>query len=224
MQLISVNVARPQLLTGTARGDVLSAINKQPVDGSVMVRRLNLDGDAQGDPRVHGGPDAAIYVYASDDYPFWAEQLKRQIPNYGWFGENLTVEGASSEVMCFGDVWRVGEALLQVTTPRSPCYKLDHKMGIRYFAARFRRSGRIGFYNRVLEEGLVHAGDAATLVQSHPARVSIRLISDARHADHVSIEDVQRVLALDNLPREQRGYATKRLARIQRKARKGLTP
>ena len=216
MQLISVNVAKPQLLTGTARGDVMSAIHKQPVEGPVMVRRLNVDGDAQGDPTVHGGPDAAVYVYAFEDYAFWAEQLKRELPAGGWFGENLTVHGASSDVMCFGDIWRVGGALLEVTEPRSPCYKLDHKMGIRYFAARFRRSGRVGFYNRVLAEGQVQAGDEATLVEPHPARISIRLLSDVRHAEGVSVEDVECVLAVDNLPPDQRRHAERRMRRIRR--------
>lgn len=216
MQLISVNVAKPQLLKGTARGDVISAIHKQPLEGPVMVRRLNVDGDAQGDPVVHGGPDAAVYVYAFEDYAFWAEQLKREPAAFGWFGENLTVQGASSDAMCFGDVWRVGEALLQVTTPRSPCYKLDHKMGIRYFAARFRRSGRVGFYNRVLDEGPVQAGDEATLVEPHPARISIRLLSDVRHAKDVCVEDVERVLAVDGLPLAQRRHAERRMRRIRR--------
>ncbi|MCY4447253.1 MAG: MOSC domain-containing protein [Chloroflexi bacterium] len=216
MHLISVNVAKPQLLTGTARGDVMSSIHKRPVEGPVTVRRLNVDGDAQGDPTVHGGPDAAVYVYAFEDYAFWTAQLKREIDSFGWFGENLTVEGASSDAMCFGDVWRVGGALLQVTEPRSPCFKLDHKMGIRYFAARFRRSGRVGFYNRVLEEGTVQAGDEATLVEPHPARISIRLLSDVRHAKDVSVDDVERVLAVDNLPIAQRHHAERRMRRIKR--------
>ena len=216
MQLISVNVAKPQLLEGTARGNVMSAIHKQPVEGPVMVRRLNVDGDGQGDLTVHGGPDAAVYVYAFEDYAFWEAQLKREPASFGWFGENLTVQGASSEVMCFGDVWRVGGALLQVREPRSPCYKLDHKMGIRYFAARFRRSGRVGFYNRVLEEGLVQAGDEARLVGPHPARVSIRLLSDVRHAKDVSVGDVERVLAVEDLAPAQRQHAERRMRRIRR--------
>ena len=216
MHLISVNVAKPQLLAGTARGDVMSAIHKRPVEGPVTVRRLNVDGDAQGDLTVHGGPDAAVYVYAFEDYAFWTAQLKRDLPSFGWFGENLTVQGASSDAMCFGDVWRVGGALLQVTEPRSPCYKLDHKMGIRYFAARFRRSGRVGFYNRVLEEGSVQAGDEATLVEPHPARISIRLLSDIRHAEGISEGDVERVLAVDDLPDAQRRYAERRIRRTRR--------
>ena len=216
MHIVSVNVAQPELLTDTQRGDVLSSINKRPLAGPVMVRRLNIDGDRQSDPVNHGGPDAAVYVYALEDYPFWEDQLRRRLPSYGWFGENLTVDGASSDLMCFGDVWSAGDAVLQVTEPRSPCYKLDHKMGIRLFSARFRRSGRVGFYNRVLREGTVRAGDAAAILERHPARLSIRLISDVRHASEVSIDDVERVLAVDDLPDAQRRHATRRLVGIRR--------
>ena len=169
MRLISVNVAQPQVLAGTARGDVLSAINKRPVSGPVAVRRLNVDGDAQADPENHGGPDAAVYVYALEDYAYWQERLDREF-GYGWFGENLTVEGAASDIMCFGDVWQVGSAVLQVTEPRSPCFKLEHKMGIRNFAAQFQRAGRVGFYNRVLEEGVIRAGDEARCRRAPPCR------------------------------------------------------
>ena len=214
MRLISVNVAKPQVLAGTARGDVLSAINKRPVSGSVAVRRLNVDGDGQADPENHGGPDAAVYVYALEDYVYWREQLNRGLA-YGWFGENFTVEGASSDVMCFGDVWQVGSAILQVTEPRSPCFKLEHKMGIRNFAAKFRRTGRVGFYNRVLQEGAVRAGDDARVIERHPAGLSIKLISDVRHAAQVSREDAERLLAVKDLPAVQREFAVKRLAKIQ---------
>ena len=217
MRLVSVNTAKPELLTGTAKGDILSAINKTPREGPVMARRLNLDGDAQGDLAVHGGPDQAVYVYAYEDYAFWAEQLRHDPPPFGWFGENLTVDGASSDAMCFGDVWRVGGAVLQVTKPRSPCYKLDRKVGERNFAARFRRSGRVGFYNRVLQEGPVQAGDDAAVIEPHPARVSVRLLSDVRHSSGATLEDVERVLAVDGLPDAQRGYALRRLERIRKR-------
>ncbi len=215
MRLISVNVAKPQVLAGTARGDVLSAINKRPVIGPVVVRQLNVDGDAQADPENHGGPDAAVYVYALEDYVYWREQLDREL-DYGSFGENFTVEGASSDVMCFGDIWQVGNAILQVTEPRSPCYKLEHKMGIRNFAAKFRRTGRVGFYNRVLQEGAVRAGDNARVIERHPAGLSIKLISDVRHSTHVSREDAERLLAVEDLPAVHRGFAVKRLAKIRR--------
>ncbi len=215
MRLVAVNIAQPQTLTGTARGDVLSAIHKQPVDGPVAVRRLNVDGDAQGDTANHGGPDAAVYVYALEDYVYWSAELGRELP-WGAFGENFTVEGASSDVMCFGDIWRAGSVLLQVTEPRSPCYKLEHKMGIRNFAPRFARAGRVGFYNRVLEEGEVQSGDEARVVERHPAQLSIKLISDVRHARFVSREDAERLLAAEDLPAAQRSHAMKRLARIRR--------
>ena len=123
--------------------------------------------------------------------------MRREPPSFGWFGENLTVEGASSDAICFGDVWRVGEAVLQATKPRSPCYKLDRKVGLRNFAAKFRKSGRVGFYNRVLQEGAVKAGDDAEVIEPHPARASIRLLSDVRHSSGVALEDVERALSLD---------------------------
>ncbi len=215
MRLVAVNIAQPQLLAGTERGDVLSAIYKHPVEGSVAVRRLSVAGDAQADKANHGGPDAAVYVYALEDYAYWEGELDRELP-YGTFGENFTVEGALSSAMCFGDVWRVGGVVLQVTEPRSPCYKFEHKMGIRGFAPRFAQAGRVGFYNRVLEEGEAQAGDEASVVERHPAGLSIKLISDVRHSASVSREDVERVLAADDLPASQRGYALKRLARIRR--------
>ena len=215
MRLISVNVAQPQVLAGTARGDVLSAINKRPVSGPVAVRRLNVDGDAQADPENHGGADAAVYVYALEDYAYWQERLEREF-GYGWFGENLTVEGAASDVMCFSDVWQVGSAILQVTEPRSPCFKLEHKMGIRNFAAQFQKAGRVGFYNRVLEEGVIRAGDEARIIERHPAGLSIKLISDVRHAAHVTREDAERMLAAGDLPAVQRRFAMKRLEKIRR--------
>ena len=215
MRLVAVNVGQPAMLTGTERGDVLSSIGKRPVEGAVAVRRLNVDGDAQADLEHHGGPDAAVYVYALEDYAYWSAELGRELP-YGTFGENLTVEGASSREMCFGDVWQVGEVVLQVTEPRSPCFKLERKMGIRKFAAMFARTGRVGFYNRVLQEGVVQAGDEARVVERHPAGVSIALISDVRHSDLATREDAERVLAAEGMPDDQRRHALQRLAKISR--------
>ena len=120
MRVVSVNVGHPRLVPDTAHGDFVSGIYKLSIEGQVMIRSLNLDGDGQGDPINHGGPDAAAYVYASDDYAYWAQRLKRDLPTGGFFGENLTIEEALSDAMCFGDIWRVGTAPLRVTELRSP--------------------------------------------------------------------------------------------------------
>jgi Uncharacterized protein conserved in bacteria len=128
MKLLSVNVS--QLTTVAYRGrSVMTGIFKTPVAGRVMVRRTNLDGDRQADLSVHGGADKAVYVYPSEHYATWAHELSRSDLAYGQFGENLTIEGMLEETVHIGDTFRVGGALLEVTQPRVPCYKLGLKMG-----------------------------------------------------------------------------------------------
>ena len=139
---------------------VATGILKEPVSGRVMVRRLNIDGDDQADRKVHGGLDMAVYAYSVEHYAFWEGELGRKGFPHGQFGENLTVSGMDEETVQVGDIFRIGEALLQVTQPRIPCYKLAIRMeqGLD-FPGRFQQTGRMGFYFRVLEEGEVGAGD-----------------------------------------------------------------
>ena len=165
--LVSVNVGLPAPLD-TAKGRVLSAIAKRAVAGRVAVRALGLEGDAQADLAVHGGPEQAVYAYPHEHYAAWAEELGVAAGSAGfppgWFGENLTVRGALETDVRVGDTFRAGTALLQVTKPRSPCFKLAATMGRPDFATRFLASGRTGFYLRVLTEGEVGSGDAFALV------------------------------------------------------------
>jgi MOSC domain-containing protein YiiM len=196
-------------MPGTARGTVVSAIHKLPVSSSVMLRTTNLDGDAQGDLVAHGGHNKAVYVYATEDYAYWREQLGWEMPNHGWFGENFTIEGATSDVVGIGDVWQVGKAIVQVTEPRSPCYKLDHKMGITDFAARFARSGRVGFYLSVLREGTVEADAVVRVIERDANSVTVSALSNMRHYDEGSIDDAERILAVASLPDNWKVYARK---------------
>ena len=199
MRIVSVNVAMPTSVTGTARGTVLSGIYKHAVTGPVYVGTSNLVGDAQGDLENHGGPTKAVYAYAHDDYAFWREQERLTIPELGWFGENLTVEGARTDEVRHGDIWQIGHVRLQVTEPRSPCYKLDHKVGIPRFAARFQRSGRVGFYLRVLTEGLIVAGSDITITERIPGAMTVRELSDFRHYGTGGRAMAARILALDDI-------------------------
>ena len=121
--------------------------------GRVLARRLSLEGDWQADLRSHGGLNKAVYAYPLEHYARWSEELGRDNLRPGQFGENLTVEGLTEDAARLGDVFRVGGALLQVTQPRYPCFKLGIKMGDPLFPRRFLASGRTGFYLRVLEEG-----------------------------------------------------------------------
>lgn len=162
MKLLSVNVGRPRSIEARGR-TVRTAIFKEPVLFRVRVGRTNVEGDRQADLRVHGGPDKAVYAYDLSGYEHWRKALSRELP-YGQFGENLTVEGMPETAVRIDDVYRVGGALLQVSQPRSPCYKLALRMEMPGFLKLFLESGRTGFYLRVLEEGEIGARDAIELV------------------------------------------------------------
>jgi MOSC domain-containing protein YiiM len=171
MRILSVQVGRPRTVHHRGR-EIRSAIFKEPVLLPVRARRLGLEGDAQADLRVHGGPDKAVYAYDAAGYTHFRAGLGRELP-YGHLGENLTVEGMPETEVRIGDVYRVGEALLQVTTPRSPCFKLAMRMEMPTFPKSFLESGHTGFYLRVLEEGDVAAGDAITLVSREPGAPTV---------------------------------------------------
>ena len=175
--LRSVNVGLPRPLA-TRKGDVLSGIVKTPVAGRVLVRRLGLNGDGQADLTVHGGPDKAVYAYSLDHYPHWAATLARADLEPGAFGENLTVDGMLEHQVRVGDIYRIGSATLQVTRPRSPCFKLAAHLALPDFPKAFLASGRTGFYLRVLEEGALGAGDPIALVSSPPSGLTV--LEDSR--------------------------------------------
>lgn len=180
MKLLAVNVGRPRPVP--YRGGVVSTgIYKEPVAGPVWVRWLNLDGDGQADLKVHGGEHKAVYAYPFEHYAFWSRELRRNDLGYGQFGENLTVEGLLEEQVHIGDVYRIGAALLQVSQPRSPCFKLGVRMGDAAFVARFADVNYTGFYLRVLEEGRVQAGDAIARVEQAKDSISVRDAFRLRH-------------------------------------------
>ena len=158
MHVVSVNVSLPKAVEWRGR-TVTTGIFKEPVAGRIRVRSLGLVGDGQADPSVHGGPTKAVYAYPSEHYPFWRQELKRADLTWGAFGENLTTDGLAERELRIGTELRVGSALLQVTQPRLPCYKLGIRFGRADMVRRFLASGRSGFYLAVLEEGAVAAGD-----------------------------------------------------------------
>jgi MOSC domain-containing protein YiiM len=141
-----------------------SAIAKSPVTGPVWAGRFNLAGDAQADLDAHGGPEKAILAYAAAHYPLWREDLGRELP-HGAFGENLTVAGLDEGSVCIGDVFAIGEAVVQVSQPRVPCFKLAYRWRIKDLTARVKRTGRAGWYLRVLETGWLEAGAAVDLLE-----------------------------------------------------------
>ncbi|MBY0576801.1 MAG: MOSC domain-containing protein [Gallionellaceae bacterium] len=176
------------VLTGRAlpytRPGSWSAIAKQPVEGPVQVHREGLTGDEQGDRRVHGGPDKAVHLYATEHYPLWRGELGARpvLGAPGAFGENLSTQGVTEADVCLGDRLRIGGALLEVSQSRQPCWKLNDRFGVPDMALRVQQTLRTGWYCRVLEPGSLQAGDAITLIaRPHPDWPLLRLIELLYH-------------------------------------------
>jgi MOSC domain-containing protein YiiM len=175
--IVSVNVGQPSKLP-SASGDVLTSIVKTPVKGSLRVHRMNIEGDRQSDLRVHGGIHKAVYVYPSEHYAFWQEQLPGQEMPFGMFGENLTTAGLLESDVNIGDRFRAGSAVLQVTQPRMPCFKLALRFGRTDMVKRFWLSGRAGFYVSVQEEGILEAGAPMQRISVAQPAVTVAEIVD----------------------------------------------
>ena len=171
-RLLSVNVGLPRDVIWQGK-TVHTGIWKAPVKGPRMVRRLNIDGDGQGDKAGHGGEHRAVFVYQYDSYRYWQSQLGRMGLTYGQFGENFTVEGLADTEVCIGDRYRIGGALFEVTQPRVTCYRVGIRMNEPEMAALLVKHGRPGFYFRVIEEGEVEAGDEIAQVAAGPERMSV---------------------------------------------------
>src|SRR3954471_6720458 len=199
MKIISVNVGRPRLVV--SRGEPVSTgIFKEPVEGRVTLRTLNLDGDRQADLTVHGGSAKAVYAYPSEHYAYWRGELPGMEMPWGMFGENFTTEELFETSVHIGDRFRVGSAELQVTQPRMPCYKLGIKFGRTDMLKRFLASGLTGFYFAVVREGEVAAGDKIELLSRDANNVTIADITRLYAHDKHDLETLRRALAVPALP------------------------
>jgi ferredoxin-NADP reductase/MOSC domain-containing protein YiiM len=171
-RLLSVNVGLPRDIAWQGK-TVHTAIWKAPVQGRRMARRLNIDGDGQGDLAGHGGEHRAVFVYQMASYRYWQDRLGRSDFAYGQFGENFTVDGLADDAVCIGDHYRIGSALFEVTQPRVTCYRVGIRMSEPQMAALLVAHGRPGFYFRVIEEGEVEAGDEIVQVAAGPERMTV---------------------------------------------------
>jgi MOSC domain-containing protein YiiM len=214
MLLRSVNISLIKRIISES-GSVSTGIFKQPAPGRVLLRTLNLEGDAQADLGSHGGVYQAVYAYPIEHYGHWSRELGRSDMSPGQFGENFTVEGMLEDAIHVGDVFRVGGAMVEVTQPRIPCYKLALKMGSAQFPRQFLASGRVGFYLRVLEEGEVGVGDAIEPVRADPEAVSMQDLLHLRFFEPLDADLAQRALHVRALSPGWRGAIAERLARQQ---------
>lgn len=187
-RLLSVNVGMPKDVAWQGK-TVHTGVWKAPVAGPCMVRRLNIDGDGQGDLAGHGGEHRAVLVYQQDSYRFWQTRLGRSDLSFGQFGENFTVDGLADADVCIGDRYRIGNALFEVTQPRVTCYRVGIRMNEPQMAALLVKENRPGFYLRVLEEGEVAAGD--------------EIVRVATGAEGMSVAEIDALLYKPGHPRAQ---------------------
>src|SRR3954469_11756952 len=171
-QLLSVNVGRPRDVEWSGRLGH-TGIWKSPVSGPVMLRRLNLDGDGQGDLAGHGGEQRAVLVYQLDSYLYWRQILGRDDLTYGGVGEKFTLDGLPDDEVRIGDRYRVGAATVEVTQPRVTCYRVGLRLGEPRMAALMVSHHRPGFYCRVLTEGELAAGQDVVKIEDGPQQVSV---------------------------------------------------
>ncbi|SEM64958.1 MOSC and FAD-binding oxidoreductase domain-containing protein [Bradyrhizobium sp. OK095] len=198
--LLSLNVGLPRDVAWQGR-TVHTGIWKAPVTGPRRVRRLNIDGDGQGDTAGHGGEQRAVYVYQDESYRYWQKHLGRSNLVHGQFGENFTVEGLADAEVCIGDRYKIGSALFEVTQPRVTCYRLGIRMDEPDMAALLVKHGRPGFYLRVIEEGDVEAGDEITQVADGPERMSVSEINALLYLSPHPRDQLERALKIPALSR-----------------------
>ena len=194
MKLRSVNVSG--LTQVMHQGELVSTgIFKRPVTGPVSVGAAQMAGDKQADLVNHGGEDKAIYGYPWEHYGRWAAELNRDDFEPGQFGENLTTEGLLESELSIGDRLSIGSVLLEVSQPRMPCFKLNIRMKSPAFSKIFLKSGLVGFYFRVIEQGVLEAGDAITLLPTKWARTTIAEAVQTRFFDNGNVEAIERILS-----------------------------
>jgi MOSC domain-containing protein YiiM len=198
MRLVSLNVGMPRQVKGP-NGSVTTGIFKSPVSGRIALRKHNLDGDGQADLHNHGGEYKAVYAYPHEHYAYWRERLDREDFTFGQFGENLTVEGMLETDVHIGDTFRIGSAVVQVTQPRQPCFKLGIRMGMPEIVKEFLESERSGFYLRVVEVGELAAGDAIELIRLDPEQVAVQFANHVRFFDKGNRDGIEKILRVNGL-------------------------
>ena len=214
MKIVSLNVGRPRLVMRNGE-TVSTGIFKEPVAGRVALRTLNFDGDRQADLTVHGGPHKAVYLYPSEHYTFWKQELPDMDLPWGMFGENLTSEGILESETHIGDKFQIGSAELMVTQPRMPCYKLGIRFGRTDIIKRFQVSERSGFYLSVLKEGEVGAGDEIQLIEQNTSGVRVVDVTRLYSSDKANVDLIRRAIATKGLPDDWKAYLQERIESLE---------
>jgi MOSC domain-containing protein YiiM len=214
-RILSVNVSLPREIDH--KGQIISTgIFKEPIEGRIKLRTLNLDGDRQADLSVHGGPDKAVYTYSVEHYEYWRGVFPDlEMPN-GMFGENLTVEGLVESEINVGDVFRIGSAIVTATQPRMPCYKLGIKFGRMDVIKKFLASGRSGIYFKVSKEGQVSTGDSICQITKDLNQITISDIVRLYTIERENLQTMRRAVKVDALPKGWKRYFLEQIQRLEK--------
>jgi len=213
MKLVSVNIGHPREVIYKGK-TVTTGIFKEPVEGRIRLRTLNLDGDRQADLSVHGGPSKAVYAYPIEHYAYWRAEFPGMNLPSGMFGENFTTEGLREHSVNIGDRFRIGSAQVMVTEPRLPCYKLAAKFGRDDIIKRFLHSGRTGFYFAVMQEGEVGTGDGIELVSRDEHSITVADITRLYVREKDDVGTLRRAVQVTALPESWRAYFGKRIEKL----------
>ncbi|NJO88891.1 MAG: MOSC domain-containing protein [Chloroflexia bacterium] len=198
MKISSVNIGNPQTINW--RGKKLqTGIYKYPVNTSIYLGTEDVKNDHVIDRRYHGGVDKACYLFSEDHYTFWKTQYPNLDWNWGMFGENLTIKGLDEDQLMIGDVFKMGEAIVQITQPRQPCFKLGIKFGTQKMIKEFVESGHSGTYVRVIESGNVQKGDAFIPVEKATNSISIKEVFNLLYADKSFVEKAKAAIKIESL-------------------------
>lgn len=213
--IVSLQLGLPTNLPVSQSGDSektwTTGFFKKAVAGPVWLSALNLEGDGQADLVHHGGANKAVCVYSADHFPFWRHELSQIEFQAGAFGENFTIAKLTERDVCIGDNWEVGEALVQVSQPRQPCWKLARRWNVKDLAVRVQQSGRTGWYFRVLREGFVASGMPLLLVERPFAEWTVDKANHIMHHDKENFAEAARLAAIPPLSSSWRDSLLRRI-------------
>ncbi len=208
-EIVSINISKPELIPYQNK-EISSGIFKRPVNQPLFLSQVNFEGDGQADLVHHGGRDKAVCVYPHEHYSFWENKLHTEL-EFGAFGENLTTHGLLESDVCIGDIYQLGEATVQVSQPRQPCYKLSARYGAPDMPLQVQETGFTGFYFRVLKEGVVSRMDGLHLISRHPKGITLSFANVIMHQEKDRFEDIKRILEVEELSESWRATFLKRL-------------
>ena len=219
MRIQALSISRPQTIVHKGE-TVLTGIYKVSTSQPRMLRRLNIDGDEQADLTVHGGADKAVYAFPAEHYSYYREALQQSSYETGQFGENLTTEGMLEAEVHIGDRYRIGEAVIEVSQPRSPCYKFAIKMGTADALSLCINSARTGFYCRVLHEGMIQAGDRIEIDYSNDKAPTVEDVHRLYYLDKDNLDALIEAAGCNSLARGWREGFEERISKLTAKSGK----